>query len=249
VILDQIRRDSRIRRRFLLGLIGLALVAVPLAAVILALVAIPSREDTADRLAAIGAISGGAAVLLAFIAALVALLAYAVSTGVPNIKFRMQFDFSRPNNPSFTAEASHDPMVLKATSFKQTIGTISLHNTSRYSARNPAVCVRLQAMAFAPERPLPDGWAQLHFASTRGITAVQWDGGTQFSIHGETTRVIPSLDFDKLFYYPEQGSPAFIFEIYAEGYRREEKPVPVSFKVDGQLEPELDESHMLPDWV
>ena len=98
--LGQLKRDSRIQRRFILSSIAIAICIVALAAVILILLAMFSYKSNADRLAAAAAIFGGAAVFLAVIAALVALLAYAVSTGSLNMLLRVHFDYSRFNNVS-----------------------------------------------------------------------------------------------------------------------------------------------------
>jgi hypothetical protein len=220
---------------------------VALAAVILIVLVMNSRESYADRLAAVAAISGVAAVLLTVIAALVALFAYAVSTGSPDLHLRINFDFSYPNNPSFKAETLEHGQ-LRAVGFKQTVGRISLRNTSRYSAVNPAVIIRLQGMAFLPRDPLDDDWVQLAFASTLGVTAVQWDGGPKYSIHGESTRVLPALDFDKLYSVLTRGTPAFIFEILAEGYRKV-VTIPVSFRPEDQAEPHQEGSPSLPEWI
>ena len=249
--LSQLKRDSRIQRRFLLSSIAIAIIIVALAVVALILLAVFSYKSNADRLAAAGAIFGGAAVLLAVIAALVALLAYAVSTGSPNMLLRVQFEYSHFNKPSFKAEVQENGW-LKADVFKQTTGRISLHNISRYSAVNPTVIIRLQGMAFRDAPLVSLGrkkeWAQMDFANTVGITAIQWDGGPQYSIHGESTRVLPTLSLDLLWQIPDWGTPALVFEILANGYRRE-VTVPVSFVLKRQSEPEQDIANLPPEWI
>ena len=136
--------------------------------------------------------------------------------------------------------------------YKQTTGRISLRNTSRYSAVNPTVIIRLQGMAFLDEPLISLGrnkeWVQMDFANTVGITAVQWDGGPQYSIHGESTRVLPTLFLDRLWQIPDWGTPALVFEILAEGYRIE-VTVPVSFVLNEQAEPVQDIANSLPEWI
>lgn len=202
--LDQLEQDSRIKRYVQLGSIIFAIAAVAAAAMVLTLLALSAREATADRYAAVGAVFAGAAFFLAIIAAVVALLAYAVSTGSPDLQLRIHFDFSRDNNPAFKAETL-DYGRLAAVEFKQTIGRISLRNTSGYSANNPALIVRLQGMAFVPNSPPRDNWVKLDFVTTVGCIAIRWDGGPQYSIHGHSTRVLPSIEFTGLYHTAAPG--------------------------------------------
>jgi hypothetical protein len=76
--LDRLRRDPTIQRRALLRTIGITVLVTALVTVILTVMALTSSASTADRLAAAGDVLVGATLLLAAIAALVALLAYAV---------------------------------------------------------------------------------------------------------------------------------------------------------------------------
>ena len=93
-----------------------------------------------DRLAAAGDILASAMLLLTVFAGLVALRAYAVSTGLPDLKLQVLFEFSEFNNPVFECKSGPgmDRFSVIAP-FKQTASTISIRNDSRYSARNPAV--------------------------------------------------------------------------------------------------------------
>lgn len=120
-----------------------------MAAVGLSAAALSSSADTADRLAAAGDVLVGATLLLAVIAALVGLLAYGVSTGSPDLRLSVHFEFSGFNKPAFESGVQ-DNGWLKAKHYKQTSGKVSLHNDSGYSAKNPALIVRLNAMAFLP---------------------------------------------------------------------------------------------------
>ena len=65
---------------------GASVAVVTLATVILTVLALTSSADLADRLAAAGDVLVGATLLLAAVAAVVALLAYAVSTGLPGLR-------------------------------------------------------------------------------------------------------------------------------------------------------------------
>ena len=183
-----------------------------------------SRGDLADRLTEAGVVFAGATLLLAAIAAVVALVAYAVSSGAPDIQFKMHFPFSEPNNPIFTAE--WDQERAKAKNFKQLHPDVFLRNISSYSARNPAVIVRLGGMFFRREAAesgeigIPGEWVVTGFSNTNGITEVQWDGGPEYSIHGKSTRKLPDLRLDNLSFDWALGIPEFTVEILAEGYRK-----------------------------
>jgi hypothetical protein len=183
------------------------------------------------------------------------LVAYAVSSGLPDLQLSVQFPFSVPNNPEFKASAEGDR--LRARQFKQIYGTVMLRNNSGYSARNPAIIVRLCAMVYLPETtsatevrsvwPTPGGdWVPIDFIHTEGIVAVQWDGGPTYSIHGHSTRLLPDLWLDNLRAVPNWGAPAMIVEILAEGYRNE-KTIPVDFTVDGKSQ--FPREKTLPEWI
>jgi hypothetical protein len=103
-------------------------------------------------------------------------------------------------------------------------------------------------MSFLPIKGLlSEDWVKLEFASTLGIISLQWDGGPKYSIHGESTRMLPALNFERLFRVPRMEPAKFIIEILAEGYRRE-VTIPVTFKVDGEPGP-TDTLNQLPEWI
>ena len=131
-----LRQDSALRRRVLLAAVGSAVVVIMLAAAIATDKALTSSGKAADRLAAAGDILVGATLLLAVIAALVAILAYAVLTGPPDLRLKVQFEFASANNPKFEAEIQEDGR-LKARKFRQVFATVLLDNDSSYSAKSP----------------------------------------------------------------------------------------------------------------
>jgi hypothetical protein len=232
--LDGLRRDPGRGRSVLLRTIGIAVAVITVATVILTVLALSSSASTADKLEAAGDVLVGATLLLAAIAAVVALLAYAVST----------FNFSYPNNPVFKANREESGR-LNAEEFKQLTGNIQIRNKSSYSAKNPAVIIRLRLMAFV--RKGHDGnWPVIDFANMNGITAVQWDGGPTYSIHGNSTRRLPDLQLDKLRAYP--ASPALVIELLADGYRKE-IILPVDFTVDGRSQFPRGAGGINPEWM
>lgn len=242
--LDALRRDPARGRSVLLRTIGISVAAITVVTVVLTVLALSSSASTGDKLAAAGDVLVGATLLLAGIAAVVALLAYAVSTGSPDLQIRVSFNFSSPNNPAFQAHA-WEPGGIQADPFKQLTGNIQIRNKSSYSAKNPAVIVRLRQMAFLREGH--DGnWPVIDFANTNGIMAVQWDGGPTYSVHGNSTRRLPDLDLDKLQTYPDAESPALAIELLADGYRKE-ITVPVDFTVKGHSQYPRGEAS--PEWM
>jgi hypothetical protein len=253
-------QDPGTDRLVILGMAGTAVAVTTLAAVILTVIFLTSSADLADRMAEAGVVFAGATLLLAAIAAIVALLAYAVSTGPPNLRLNFNFAFSSPNNPKFEADLQDDGR-LKAKRFKQISAAILLRNDSGYSAKNPAVILRLHAMVFLPDMQIdpvlelspdfrgPQGaWTVIDSASTNGIIAMQWDGGPAYSIHGHSTRRLPDLRLDNLWAIPEWGTPALIVEILADGYRKEVF-LPVDFIVDGKSQFPREDGKVNPEWM
>jgi hypothetical protein len=118
-----------VRRAFVLGGIGVLVLLVTAGAAAVSLISLASpQENFPNRLAESGDIFGAATLLLTVIAALVALRAYAVSTGLPDLRVKIEFEFSYPNRPVFRARVADDG-GLRAEHFKQTSGTMSvIHN-------------------------------------------------------------------------------------------------------------------------
>jgi hypothetical protein len=228
------------RRRRLLAIIGLvALLLAVTAGVVVWVNSITSSHSHgfSDRMAEDTVIIAGGTLALALIAAVVAVMAFAAATGLPDLKLQIQFPFSLPNSPVFEGEVHdknypfYDEGLLQAKKFKQTIGTISISNLSGYSAKNPSVVVHLIGMTFTSNDFSSDrGWVTVGFANTIGVTDVQWDGGPTYSIHGHSIRQLPELDLESVREWRSRGfpPPELRFELLAEGYRRVMK-VPVTF--------------------
>ena len=177
---------------------------------------------------------------------MVALLAYAVSTGPPDLQIQVWFNFSDANNPVFQADGK-EPASLWARQFKQLTGTIRVRNNSSYSAKNPAVIIRLRDMVFLRDS-YEANWVMIEFASTNGIMAVQWDGGPSYSIHGNSTRRLPDLLLDRLHMYPGSKEPGLIIELLADGYRKEVL-IPVGFTVDDVSQFPREDKEANPEWM
>jgi hypothetical protein len=238
------RQDSRVQRRLLLGTYSVLLLAVAGGTAAVAVTLLSSHGGSADHLAEVGDAFAGGTLLLALLAGAVAVQAYAYASGLPRLMFQVQFEFSEPNKPVFQAELE-DNGWTKARDFKQTTGRVILRNVSAYSARNPAVVARLHGMAFLGQgNSMRKNWTTIVFVNTVGATAIQWDGGPAYSIHGHSTRHIP-LDLSKLWHIPAWGVPSITFELLAEGYRRVVN-VPVDFTLDGHPRFNIRDQ---PDWL
>lgn len=229
---------------------GLLLLAASAATGLLAWRVFPwhgTKTGTADRLAETADVLTTGTLVLAILAAFVALQAYAAATGLPDLQVQVRFGFSYPNRPVFRATSGEHGRSQVAAPFKQTYCIVNVRNKSGYSARNPAVIIRLKGMVFHP----PDGtrWADVDFAQTHGVTAVQWDGGDQ-SIHGYSSRRLPGLDFAGLHTVPVWGEPAFVVELLAEGGYRKEREVPVRFAPeDSEWETNVPASERPSEWL
>jgi hypothetical protein len=220
---------SRLRRQQVLGIYGLLLVAASVTTGFLAWRVFPWPEadaGTADRLAETADVLTAGTLVLAILAALVALQAYAAATGLPDLQVQVTFGFSYPNRPVFRATSGDDGNSQVVAPFKQVYCIVKVRNKSGYSARNPAVIIRLKGMAFYP--PDRTKWTDIDFAQTQGTTAMQWDGGVQ-SIHGYSSRRLPGLNFTGLHTVPVWGEPAFVVELLAEGGYRKEREIAVRF--------------------
>jgi hypothetical protein len=240
--------DPGANRSTAIGLLCALLVAVAAGtAVWIALVLSSHAHSFSDRLAETGVIIAGATLVLALIAAVVAVMAYAAATGLPDLKLRVSFPFSAVNRPRFKAYAGEEGW-LYAEGFKQITGTILLRNESRYSAKNPAVTVRLDNLyvANSPEAPSLNGWIVIGFASTLGVTTVQWDGGPNYSVHGKSSRQLPPLNLQQLRYPVGRGPAGLWFELLADGYRREVY-LPVELRLTAEQEEPAEKDRAEPE--
>jgi hypothetical protein len=216
--------DSRDKRRMAIGcLCALLLVVIAGPAAWVAVVMLSSTASLSDRLAEAGVIIAGGTLVLALIAAVVAVMAYAAATGLPDLKLQVSFPSSDVNRPRFQGRTGEEDGWFYAQGYKQTTGTVLLRNESAYSAKNPAVIVRLQNLYFLgnPDATLSSGWVVIGFASALGITAVQWDGGPNYSVHGKSVRQLPRLRLEELKHPVDRGPAGLTFELLADGYRRE----------------------------
>ncbi|MER6355678.1 hypothetical protein ABT186_28660 [Streptomyces sp. NPDC001634] len=172
--------------------------------------------------------------LLTAVAAVVALLAYRASTGRPDLGIEITFNFSFPNEPVFVAEHDEDSSSerRKLQSFKQTWATVTLKNASVYAAKNPGVRIELEGLGGLGEQP---DWETVTFTGQVGITALQWDGGTESIVHGQWSRALPSLDFDGVRELVPNGT-ALVVTLVADGIVPVSRRLPVRILDQGEYD-------------
>lgn len=240
-----IRADPAIRRAFLLRTAWNVIGGIALISAALTILAFKLAPDLASGIGLATLVLTGATLMLGVVAAGVAVLAYAVSTGSPELVVSVRFPFSEANRPVFMAVRTEDG-YLTAQSFKQLRGEIRLQNDSQYSASSPAVIVRLEQMGVIGGKESP-GWVATQFANMIGVTAFQWDGGGEHPIHGNSVRTLPALNLDPLRTFGDEP-PSFEIEILADGYRRT-VTIKAGFSVDGKMmTPAEEHHHFRRDW-
>jgi len=230
-------QDSRHRRWLLVG--ACVLVMAQVAGVVVAVVATTQVNDLTfpDRLAEIGDWLVGGTLTLAATAGVVAVLAYAAATGVPDLKFQLSFPGCAPNQPVLLADVGELGMVTIRRGGNAD-GSIVLHNLSTYSARNPVVVIRFNNCGIKDnEFSNPGGiWAPIE-RGTLGIAAIQWDGGSNYSIHGQLKRVVPIHVHSLTWLPPEIALPSLTVQLLAEGYVRSEIDVQLRVQIHGKPPP------------
>ena len=89
-----LRADPVYQRKVLIWGAATAVGAVTLISAVLCILAFALAPDLPDGIALAGDVLGGAVVLLAVIAATVAIMAYAVSTGTPDLRLGLSLSFN-----------------------------------------------------------------------------------------------------------------------------------------------------------
>jgi hypothetical protein len=183
-------------------------------------------HESADRLVAIGDAMAAATLLLSALAATIALAAYLASTESPHLEVDIIFRCSEPNQPVFLAERELLSRKLRLVPFRQVDGSIRIHNRRPASAHNPAL--RIDLIGLGGIRPQPH-WRPVDWANPYGVCAVQWDGGSQFAIHGRGTRVLPALSLDGVVAMPGESTCAMRVTAVADGFTKA-STIPIELK-------------------
>lgn len=168
-------------------------------------------------------VAAGAFVLVAW-GVIVALVTYVSATGAPNLSAEVTFRFSFPIGPTFSAADRAESIGEWKTvaAYRQTEGEVRVTNNSKYSARNPGVRMTLDGLGGIASQ---EGWAIIGSANQIGITCLQWDGGADYIIHGQWSRVLPPLNVDGMF--AVGANPALIVDVAADGFGPKQIRLPV----------------------
>lgn len=171
--------------------LGVATVGGVLAAGLLAV-------KTADKAAVIADVLAAATLALAGIAALVALRAYLIAAGKPDLvllrrdagrwPLRLSTQPRAPGHSLPRIGANPRPGLPYVRSIE-----LALQNIGGYSARNPAVKITFHGF-WAPVQP--SGWSTIRSGPGGTVQSVQWDGGADYAVHGSWTRVLPPVVLD-----------------------------------------------------
>jgi hypothetical protein len=179
---------------------------------------------THDKLLVINTVVAIGAFILVAWGVIVALAAYVSATGSPDLSAEIAFRFSFPNHPTFKVADKQlwlgDWRTVEP--YRQVEGRVTITNSSKYSARNPGLRIVLDGLGGLSAQP---GWTVVGQANQIGITSLQWDGGADYIVHGEWSRVLPGFNVQGMFAYKDD--PAFIVDIAADGFGPKRIRMPV----------------------
>ena len=201
--------------------------------------------------------------VITFFAVVIALLAYQVSTGSPDLELGIMLYGEEPYCHVLQFKTSDKRWVELSEWFKAKndfsvaklgvdpvgwtkIAYIWINNNSKYPARNPAVVVRFGDVN-EPTLGLCKSWRTADdlpwkdTASTSSgifVVTTQWDA--ENPIHGFSSRRLPNLPLETLFSSQTERPVIFHIDLLADGYRKTEK-ITIQFIVE-PVEAELQQA-------
>lgn len=202
------------RRDAFLWATGLVVVAVVTASVFVGWKLWRVGSGTGDIAAIEGAVAGWGAFLLGSIAAVVALIAYAVSTRRPRLEVSVKLPFSQPNRPVLPYRDTPGMNLLQIDDAPtRWTARLSLRNRSRWAADSPHVKVELINMVGVQ----PDaGWSIVEQTRTAGIRVIEWNGAEPVYLE----RQLPDLNFSRARVRRQAiAAVALRITLAAEGFR------------------------------
>ena len=203
-------------RRPMLVVYALLLIAITVLVGAFALNWLSSTKD--DRLAVISNFLTLGTLLLALVAGIVALVAYAAATGQPDLTVQFMLPGGGFNKIWFPGPGL---------SGSATALTVNVRNSSKYSARTPAVVIQFRDCYLnRGQFPSAHEWIPTAYNGMGGIVEVQWDGGPNYAIHGDMTRHLPEIWLQGLTRPGESGE--MVFRLLADGYSRRPIVKPVA---------------------
>jgi hypothetical protein len=209
---------TQLRQRPMLAVYAVLLILIAAAIGGASLTWLTSRSD--DRLAVISNFLSFGTLLLALVAGVVALAAYSAATGRPNLRVALIFP-DAANEARFVIPNEGDPPS------GDIIVGVGVKNTSAYAARTPTVLITFYDAAIKKDMYVQeDDWAAT--AEKGDIWVLQWDGGPNYTIHGDSFRIIENINLKGLFAYSD-AQPKIGIRLLADGYSRPEIKLPIEF--------------------
>jgi hypothetical protein len=191
-------------------------------------------SSTSDRLTVIANMLSFGTLLLAVVAGIVALAAYSAATGLPDLKLQVRVRFTEDfglTNKIFLHADMEKTLPVAAVS-SDNVARVVVENRSSYAARTPAVSVEIVGGRIAANRyQASEQWLVTDTAGFFGkdIIALQWDGGANYAVHGNSRRSLPPLDLSGVIPWREDLPLSIRFRLFADGYSRADVTLPVSF--------------------
>jgi hypothetical protein len=203
----------------------------------------------------VGDVFSLATLVITFLAAAVALLAYQVATGLPDLILYIWFNDEEPNSSNINIkisgkrlaelanwfDAKNDypiPVLKDDTDGSAKVAYISIYNRSKYAAHNPAVIFRFgdvdkPTLGLCKSWKTRDDllWKDIALTSSGTfVVETQWDGG--YPIHGLSSRRLPDLPLETLYSTDPERRPArFHIDLLADGYRKVQ-PMTIDFTAE-----------------
>ncbi|WP_034090161.1 hypothetical protein [Streptacidiphilus albus] len=186
---------------------------------------LPVHDDT--KMALINTVAVLAALIVAVLAGIVAIIAYAAASGQAKLKATVTFGTGDPNSPDFALDAITEESAklwpLSPTNLLW--GQVLLENSSAYAARNPGVRIRFDGLVGALQ---VGGWESVKEDDATSVTEIQWDGGADRMIHGKWSRTLPRINLAGASWLRSVQRPTMTVTVVADGV----SPKPVTYQIE-----------------
>lgn len=221
--------QSQVRQRPMLAVYAVVLLLIVALIGGIALTWLSSHNS--NHLMIIGNFLTLGTLLLALVAGIIALAAYTAATGLPNLMLQLKVPLGEPNELLLPREDNPGHLSHTAGPGAASIARIIVANTTRYAARSPAVIIEFKdAQIWEAQYAEVPGWVVTARDSSRNVKEIQWDGGPNYAIHGNSSRHLPDLNLAGLHYDPADNvRPKMVIRLLADGYSRQEITLPIGF--------------------
>lgn len=200
-----------------LWLLALTITAVTLGGIaVAAWFGFTSTWMRSDVIGAMGIALGIATLLLAFIASVVAVAAYAVATQAPDLEPQILFPGCDINLPVLITDPSQTQIGAFAKIVPgQLLARVRIYNHSTFPGRNPSFRIQLVNLGGVKVGQAAQQW-EITDGDANGSTSFQWDSNGTISAHARWATYLPNLRLDGLMTIGV-GTPQIRLEVIAEG--------------------------------